>query len=282
MRSAVKRAFEAIGTQWQIDADLSDAEYQLILETIESYDQTYSRFRNNSLVTQMSKRAGDYRLPSHGNNLLSFYESMYEATNGHVNPLIGQLLSDAGYDASYSLQPKKLSAVPNWDEVLERSDDILTVKQPALLDFGAAGKGQLVDIVATQIHAFGQQSFCVNAGGDIYVAGKQRTIGLEHPHDPSQVIGTATIAEKSICGSAPNRRAWAEYHHIMNPETLQSTQDIDAVWVIAAQAMIADGLTTCLYFVAPEQLESLASFEYGIVFADGSVRYSKNFPGTFF
>ncbi|MDB5170225.1 MAG: FAD:protein transferase [Candidatus Saccharibacteria bacterium] len=283
-------AFEAIGTQWwiglyqSVSAGKLAAVRQKIANRIEQFDKTYSRFRDDSLVTRIAQQAGTYHLPAEAAPLLKMYRKLYDATDGQVTPLVGQLLAEAGYDAQYSLMPGELRSVPSWDEVMTFEAGVLTTTQPLLLDFGAAGKGYLVDIIAAVLQHEGITSFCVDASGDMYCHGLSAPlkIGLENPDDPSQVIGVVNVHDQALCGSAPNRRQWSsKYHHIMNPTSLASPQHIKALWVVADTALLADGLTTALFFAEPQQLKQF-EFEHAILYADGSMQCSKDFPAELF
>jgi thiamine biosynthesis lipoprotein len=279
--------FEAIGTHWRIDFALPDDQVHKveleIRDTIEGYDKTYSRFRSDALLVKASKESGVYTLPANSKELFSFYKALYECTGGLFTPLIGQVLSDAGYDARYSLVPQKLHSPPPWEEVITFEFPNLALHTPALLDFGAAGKGQLIDLVGIILESHNCREYIVDAGGDIRHRGLSAiSVGFEHPIDLNQVIGVATIQDVSICGSAGNRRNWGKYHHIMNPSTLESPSDIIAVWVMAETTMLADGLSTALFFVPPEKLESHFQFEYVILYQDFSIQKSIHFPATFF
>jgi FAD:protein FMN transferase len=192
-------------------------------------------------------------------------------------------MADAGYDASYSLAPKKLHKPPQWEGTLDGSANTLIVKTPVLLDFGAAGKGYLVDILAEILTAQTIDYFCIDAGGDIRCHTPQPLrIGLEHPDDSTQAIGVATVTNGALCGSAGNRRAWGDYHHIINPQTLASVQRIKAVWVTAADALTADGLTTALFFTDASILHKHFDFAHCLVYSDNTMQYSADFPAEFF
>jgi thiamine biosynthesis lipoprotein len=284
-------SFAAIGTQWSIDLfevvnDKSVAKVEAAVRTrIAQFDQHYSRFRDDSLVAYMAHAPGPYTLPADAKPLFDLYEQMYALTEGAVTPLIGQLLADAGYDAQYSLRPGTLHRPPRWEDVLEYAYPQLTLRQSALLDVGAAGKGYLVDLVANVLRDHGLRAFCVDAGGDMryeHPAGAPLRIGLEHPTEPGQIIGVAELAPgQSLCGSAGNRRAWGSFHHIMDPRTLDSARTVQAVWVVADNALLADMLATGLFFVPPAQLKQY-TFEYGLVRQDFSLEHSAHFPATFF
>jgi thiamine biosynthesis lipoprotein len=283
-------AFEAIGTHFWIGiyeacepATLAVLQ-STIADRIEGFDKTYSRFRNDSLITRISKAAGTYDLPSDSVKLIKFYNELYEVTQGRVTPLIGQALSDAGYDADYSLQSKPVRPVPNWDEVCSYQNAQLTTSQPVLLDFGAAGKGYLIDLLSEIIQAQGIARFCIDGSGDMLCRSllEPLAIGLENPHDTSQVIGVARLADGALCGSSGSRRKWGAYNHILDPKLLTSPTNISAVWVVADNCMLADGLATALYFANPEDLQSITSFTYAIMYADSSINYSADFPAELF
>jgi len=277
-------SFEAIGTSWQIDFydDLSLESFEelqtIIKERIDVFDRTYSRFRSDSLVTRMAQHSGKYEMPEDASLLFSLYRQCYEITNGVVTPLIGQVLVDAGYDASYALrQHRALTVPPAWDDVMEYHYPILTIKTPVLLDVGAAGKGYLVDIVATLLEENGVAHFCVDAGGDMIHRGTTPIrVGLEHSTDSTKVIGIIELCNKSLCGSSGNRRRWENFHHIINPKTLASAEDILAVWVLADTTMLADMLATALFFMPASTFKEY-SFEYLIVRPDHSIEKSDGF-----
>ncbi len=276
--------FDAIGTKWRIDSpqvgtnSLQDA----VRARIDAFDQTYSRFRTDSLVWKMSQYPGAYQLPPDGGKLMKFYQRLYQLSGGKVTPLIGKTMEQAGYDKDYNLVPKKLTPVIGWKDALAYTQQCITIKKPGvLLDFGAAGKGYLVDIIATMLRGFGHDEFVINAGGDIWVEKEPKQVVLEDPNDIERALGYVEVGGRAVCGSSPVRRTWGEYHHIIDPTTLKSESTIKAVWVIADECMIADGLATALSFVEPDILRKQFNFEYAMI-EQGNIRMSKNFKVTLF
>ncbi len=283
--------FEAIGTKWQIDIyekDLSSQTekdlFRKVMERIDVFDKAYSRFRTDSLVTKMSKESGTFILPHDAEPMMALYHDLYLRTDGLFTPLVGNLLSDAGYDAQYSLQQKKpLETPPAWDDVLSYRFPELIMKRPAMLDFGAAGKGYLIDIVAEVLEENGVHTYCVDAGGDIlYKNTEPIRVGLEDPENTGQVVGVCTLLQGSICGSAGNRRAWGNFTHIIDPKNLVSPRDILAVWVTASTAMLADAIATCLFFAPAGIFTGAYDFEYVLMRSDRSVERSAGFSGELF
>jgi thiamine biosynthesis lipoprotein len=284
-------SFEAIGTQWSIEIndELTAHDEQIlkkeIADRIEAFDKAYSRFRQDSLISKAATSGGTFTFPQDAKPLFTLYKSLYQITKGAFTPLIGNVLSDAGYDAKYTLKPGKLRKTEEWDEVFSFSHPVLTMKKPAILDFGAAGKGYLVDIIGGIIQKYGIANYCVDGSGDILYKSEKHNplrVGLEHPEDPTKAIGVATLRSGSICGSAGNRRKWGEFTHIIDPHTQTSPKDTLAIWVIAETAILADALATCLSFVSADMLQNYYQFEYVMVKADYSLEKSADFPGEFF
>lgn len=291
LKPVLSFSFEAIGTHWTIEffeplkKELAAKLEEGIQKRIALFDKNYSRFRADSMVATMSKRPGIYSLPTDAKKLLDTYKTFYELTGGAMTPLAGQLLADAGYDSEYSFKSKPLSPPPAWNDVLDYDFPLLTLAQPVLLDFGAAGKGYLVDIICGLIKRAGISAYCVDGGGDISYrnpTGQVIDVGLEHPDQPDQVIGVAALLDQSICGSSGNRRAWGGFNHIIDPRSLESPRNIKALWVTAKTTLLADALSTALYFVPPASLLKRYNFEYALLFEDYSLEHSPGFKATIF
>jgi thiamine biosynthesis lipoprotein len=284
-------SFEAIGTSWKIDIfdEVSPEASSLLLKKIqdrvELFEQTYSRFRDTSLISQISQKAGEYILPDDAKLLFDTYKKFYDLTGGMLTPLIGSLMEETGYDAKYSLVSRELHHPLRWEDVLDYDFPRLSVKKPVSLDFGALGKGYCIDIVGDILKTEGIESFCVDAGSDILCqqnAGEALQIGLENPNDFSEVIGVAEIKNQSICGSSGSRRKWGDFHHIMHPFALKSVDAVLATWAIAPTALLSDALASALFFMPGTFLRNNFDFEYIVLYPDFSVDVSSGFKGEVF
>lgn len=284
MPSPASKHFEAIGTQWEIatEAAVSVSLWQEIQNVIDAFDAVYSRFRTDSLVSRIAKTPGTYTFPDSFEQLFSLYEKLYDATDGRVTPLIGRTLEDMGYDAAYSLKPKDTIRVSPPLSSIKREGTTITTQEPITIDIGAAGKGFLVDEIAALLENAALE-YVIDASGDIRVSANwKERVGLENPHDPTRVLGVAELQGQSLCASAPNRRTWSNgLHHIIDPHTNQPAHDVQATWVIADTAFLADGLATALFFTDPAHLQDF-SFTYVRLMDDNTLERSTNFSGELF
>ncbi len=275
--------FDALGTKWEVSLPYKEIDSKLenkIKERIEVFDSIYSRFREDSLISKMSKETGIYELPADAKPLFDLYQRLYTVTDGSFTPIIGSALVEAGYDKKYSFQVKKLNKVSDFNEAVEYNFPKITLKQPLQFDFGAAGKGYIMDLVGEMLQKNQIDNYTIDAGHDLLLNGydKPLRIALEHPADVKMALGVAVLASGSICASSGNRRKWGEYHHIIDANALQSPKDILGSWTTADTALVADGLATALFFTKPEILGKYFDFEYLIIYSDYSLDKSDNFP----
>ncbi len=264
---------------------LESAQRHTLLSEVERYDSTWSRFRRDSVVSRMSERAGQFGLPAESAALADLYRELYSLSGGAMTPLIGGSLEQLGYDAGYSLRPRGAAAPPPpWDDVLVWKGTSASTTAPVVLDVGAAGKGQLVDLLAGVLESEGVTDFFIDASGDLLNRGEVPvTVALEHPYDPSRAIGTIPLGTGALCASASNRRAWGDgLHHVLDGTTGRPVTTVVATWAGAHTAMEADALATALFVVPAEQLESRFRFSWLKVFSNGSAEYSAEFEGALF
>jgi FAD:protein FMN transferase len=287
--------FGALGTRWEIvtGEPLDDGLRELILKHIEDFEQTYSRFRDDSLVAHIAAAhaGGRFRFPEDSTVLFDLYDRLYEATAGSVDPLVGRRLELLGYDRTYSLTPAPAAvreaealARPKWSSDVVRDGTTVITDAPLIIDVGAAGKGYLVDLVSEMLRISGVFDYLIDASGDLRHCGQSSIrVGLEHPDDPALVIGVSNLGDAALCASAVNRRSWADgLHHVLDARTGNPVHDVVATWVVAENAATADGLATALFVTAPEKLAEVFSFAFVRMFADGRAEVSDNFDGHVF
>lgn len=285
--------FDAIGTYWEIDTPqpLAASLRQAILERIARFDAVYSRFRADSLVARIAAApaGGRFEFPDDAPPLFDLYDGLYAATSGAVDPLVGRDLELLGYDPHYSLTHDPIAIArysherPNWKADVQRQGSVIVTQRCLVIDVGAAGKGYLVDIVAGMLRDEGIDAFVVDGSGDLVHAGSEPLdVGLEHPSDPTLAIGVARLKGRALCASASNRRAWGPFHHVVDGRTGVPVRDIVATWVVADDALTADGLATALFFVPAERLAASFDFSFVRMFADGRAELSPGFDGALF
>jgi FAD:protein FMN transferase len=141
----------------------------------------------------------------------------------------------------------------------------------------------LVDIVTQTLIDADVPNFVIDAGGDLrHYGDRPLRVGLEHPLDLERVLGVVELRGNALAASAINRRAWGDgLHHILDARTGAPTRSVLATWVIADNAMLADGIATALFLADPSRLAETYRFEFVRVSAHG-LETSPGFDGELF
>ena len=282
-------AFDAIGTAWRITTDdpLSPGLRGAVDALVEEYDRTFSRFRPDSAVTRLAATGGPVDLGPWAPPLLDLLLRLARSTAGAMTPLVGGALEHLGYGPGYRLDAGEgYRAAPAID-ALQVDGTVVTLGVPAVLDVGAAGKGQLVDLVAGLLADAGHTTFAVDASGDLRAAGRPVQVALEHPFDAAAAVGVVDLRDGAIAGSAPNRRAWTatdgrRLHHVLDGRTGRPVDTVAATWAVAGSAMLADALATALFVAPPEALEADFAFAWLRMATDGRAHWSPDLRGEVF
>jgi FAD:protein FMN transferase len=284
---AQRFSFEAIGTQWHIDTpgELTADARAAVVRVIDEYDAAYSRFRPDSLISALTADGGHIDLPPSGEALGHLFRTLHRLTDGAMSPLVGRSLDQLGYDAGYSLVPRGAPVpAPAWDATFQWHGTSIRSGRPVTVDVGAAGKGQLVDLVSAALRETGHPEHTVDAGGDmVHYGPTSLRVALEHPYTPGSAIGTVALQDRALCASASNRRRWADgFHHVLDATTGQCVDTVVASWVLADDALVADALATALFLVPPEVLLTEFNFDYIRVSSEGRAQYSSSLAGALF
>lgn len=245
--------FEAIGTHWWLElldgGDFTDSLRQQIDHTVAQFDQRYSRFRDDSLVSELYRTGALSHPPAEMLRMLDFAKEMYEASGGAFDITVGNTLHKFGYGKRTIAKKRQTNNF--WQEIVITPAEI-RYPDGVMLDFGGFGKGWLIDQLVRDLKLAGKQQFIVNGGGDIYVQAKDPVrFVLEDPTEVGRSVGHVDIANGALAGSDTIKRAWQDgdkrKHHIIDPHTDDSSvTGVVGSYVIAQSALIADTMATIL------------------------------------
>ena len=174
--------YRALGTGMviSVDSPIDDKVRSAMESLIEDYEHVLSRFRNDSLIAAIGKaeHGGSFDFPDWCAPLFDLYDALFSATSGAIDPCVGEDLIRLGYDASLSFTvtqdaPEHLGALRGravWGRDVTRHGTTLVTHEPVQLDFGACGKGYLVDLLGRMLQS---SQFVIDAGGDLLIHAEQ-------------------------------------------------------------------------------------------------------------
>ncbi len=292
--------FEGLGTHWKLqvfDKTLRERRKieQSIVKVVSEFEKDYSRFDANSWTGRLNSTLEIINPPQELFDMISYALECAEISENHFNIAAGGRLEDIGYDQTYSLRKKRTlrKIVPLADAVTLGKGSI-RLKEGSSLDLGGFGKGWLIDKIAVKLNELGVPHYIVDGGGDIYARGNgqnNRSIPLEDPFQEKKIIGNIKLGNGSVASSSPKHRTWPDIktgkslHHLVNPKSEATIEDVAAVFTHAKTATNADTASTCL-FVSPRTLHSQIkehfSVSYCIVYSDRSFYTTEDYPGNIF
>lgn len=138
------------------------------------------------------------------------------------------------------------------------------------INLGGIAKGYAVDRAIKILMDTGIESALVNAGGDLRAIGKKpggmRQVALRNPRDENDFIAKINIINSSVATSGDYERYFVEkkVHHILNPRTGYSADELISVTIVAEKAIDADALATAVFVLGPEQGLKLVEARDGV------------------
>ncbi|HLP80337.1 MAG TPA: FAD:protein FMN transferase [Acidobacteriota bacterium] len=245
------RSQEILGSHIEIKVEQKNASVlDACFSELERIEKTYSRFRSDSLLSRINAQLNVWhKIDDEFRALLSNALQMQKETDGHFDITVKSDLDRLGYDESYSFKEKKKALrdyLPTFGPSIQLDNDKKQVLLRKQIEIGGFGKGYALDRVSEILDKHNISYYYINAGGDIKVRGAWDIL-LEHPDDTSKVIGKITLKDEAIACSAPNRRAWGKYHHLINAKTRQPERSVKCIFVLAKTGLLADGYATALF-----------------------------------
>jgi FAD:protein FMN transferase len=152
---------------------------------------------------------------------------------------------------------------------------------------GGVGKGYAVDRAVAILRGAGLRDFMVQAGGDLYVAGRAGDgpwrLGINDPRGaPNESFATIELEDRTLSTSGDYERFFLRdgrrYHHILDPDAGEPARGCVSVTIVAPSATMADGLSTGVFILGPGEgmalVERLPDVEAVIVTAANEVLIS--------
>ncbi|MDN3247153.1 FAD:protein FMN transferase [Streptomyces mutabilis] len=131
------------------------------------------------------------------------------------------------------------------------------------LDPCAVVKGWSVQRAAGLLRAAGARRFCLNAGGDVVVAGGPWRVGVRHPEDAGRLCTVLEVADGAVATSARYERGG----HIVDGRTGRPATGLLAVTVVAPTLTEADTVATAAFAMGADGVEWAAAREGCEIFA---------------
>lgn len=177
---------------------------------------------------------------------------------------------NAGRISLLEASPEMRTIFALAEETKKLTDGFFDIHRPnGSIDPSGIVKGWAILQAATLLEEAGFQNFCVEAGGDIQVKGKNAegndwTIGIRNPFSTEEIVKVVTLHNQGMATSGTYIRG----QHIYNPHSPSSPLTaVVSLTVIGANVYEADRFATAAFAMGKdgihfiEQLEGFEGYE---------------------
>lgn len=301
-RSGLAMGSELTLMAWATEEDSTNRAFDAVFAEFDRLDRLMSVWKENSDVLRVNAAAGDK--PVHVSpetiEVLVTARQVSEWTSGKFDVTFGALSDvwkfDHDQDDSIPSPAAIAARVPLIDYrklvVDERAGTVFLQQKGMRAHLGGIGKGYAVERAEGILRKAGMSNFSIQAGGDLYVAGKRGDrpwrLGIADPRAPDGLIfARIELSDSTFSTSGDYERFFIKdgvrYHHILDPSTGQPARLCRSVTIVTKRPVLADGLGKGVFLLGPEEgmalVERLPDVEAVIVGADNQVHVSKGLKG---
>lgn len=190
-----------------------------------------------------------------------------ESTGGLFDCTIAPVMEAWGF-------PSQNYRVPSGEELsqllplvdsgaVSLSDGRAQLPEGVSIDLGGIAKGFTSARVMEIFQDQGVTSGLVSLGGNVQALGRRPDgnlwrIGLQDPRDTASTFAVVEVEDQAVITSGGYQRYFEEdgvtYHHIIDPRTgYPAGSGLISVTIISGDGALADGLSTALYIMGPQE-----------------------------
>lgn len=303
----VEEARVAMGSElrvsvWTADPDRAAAAVEAVYAEFERLEAALSVWRPGSDVERLNAGAGGTPVPVGPDTraVLRAAREASEHTGGKFDITFGALSDawkfDHDQDNRVPTAEEVAARLPFVDYEAVRVDEARGTAQidraGVRVHVGGIGKGYAMDRAAALLRDRGFGNFLLQAGGDLYAAGRRGDrawrVGLADPRGAGgETFAAIELADETFSTSGDYERFFVKngerYHHLLDPDTGQPARHCRSVTILARSALQADWLSTGVFILGPDEgmalVERLPGVEAVIVTAKNEVRVSSGLHG---
>ena len=250
-------------------------------------------------ASQVARLNRDGILPGPDRHLLAMLDQarrLWGLTRGAfdmtVQPL-WQVYRDASLANRRPLQSDRLkaSARLGWERVSFDDGRVALLRPGMQLTLNGLAQGYAADLALAALRAHGVDDALVDTGCyasvDSNPGRRPWTVGVADPRDIGQLAASVHLDGRSAATAGDYTSAFTPdfvHHHIFDPATGESPQELASATVLAPSGVLADGLATAFIVMGARKAHALAAGLPGVdlmtINKRGVVWKSRGFPSA--
>jgi FAD:protein FMN transferase len=298
----VQRTHEAMGTTislqaWGEDDEKIVSAFADAFAEFDRIDALMTTWTETSDIARINGAAGGKPVKVSGEVIVVLQAAMAASklTSGAFDITVGVFFGLWKFDEDkdgtlpeFKLIEARVKLVGWKDVVINAKKKTVKLKRKGMkITLGGIAKGYAVDRAVAILRKKGLVDFVVQAGGDMFVAGRHGDrkwrVGIRDPRGGrTDHFAYAEVEDMTFSTSGDYERFVIKdgkrYHHILDPKTGFPADKCRSVTVMAKDALTAEGLTKGIFILGPEAgmklVEALPDVEAVVVDAKNQVHVS--------
>jgi len=259
-------------TIWTADDALAETASSAVFREFDRLDDMMSVWKSESDIVRINAAAGEKAVPvsSETREVLQVARQISEQTDGTFDITFAALsgLWKFDYqDKDESIPDRKeierrLPLVNYRDVAVDDAAGTVMLRRKGMrVNLGGIGKGYAVDRAVDILRRSGLRDFMIQAGGDMYVAGRRGDrpwrLGIRDPRGPAdRVFAALDLSDSTFSTSGDYERFFMKdgvrYHHIIDLRTGEPARLSRSVTLVTDRAVIADALAKGVFILGPD------------------------------
>lgn len=270
------RRLEALMTTWRPESELSKVNAAAGKSAIQVSPESLAVIEKSLWISESSE---------------GVFDITFEAMHG-----LWKFDEDIDDNVPRDEDVQKARALIDYRQIkIDRGQRTVMLGKPGMrMSLGGIAKGYAVDAAAQVLRQEGLRSFLVQAGGDLYIAGKKPDgspwrAGIRDPRgkDANDHFATIEVEDHAFSTAGDYERSFIKdgrrYHHIIDPRTGYPASESRSVTIWAKDALTADAVDDAVFILGPEKglklVESIDDCGAVIVDRQNKVWVSKRLEG---
>lgn len=241
-------------------------------EVLEGIDKHFSTYRGDSSIETFNRLPANscQRMPAEVLELVRMGEQLAQQSDGAFDLTVEPLLDLWGFGPQ-----SRMEKVPDAQALtsararvghghLRIVGEQLCKDAPVAVDFNSIAAGYAVDVLIERLKALGVADLLVDVTGELKAVGRKPDgqgwkVALELPREDRQIVQQMLVVDGFGVSTSGDYRNYFEengqrYSHTFDARLGRPVQhDLAAVTVVDRSALMADGYSTLLLILGPQQ-----------------------------
>ncbi|MCD4656845.1 MAG: FAD:protein FMN transferase, partial [Planctomycetes bacterium] len=261
---------------------------KLALSRMKTLESELTRFRPSGAPARLNR---DKKLNAISGSMKQLIETsmmIQRESDGAFDPAILPVLNAVKKGGSIS-DVKALREITGDGAYAYNGNSIKLKNNKVELTFDGVAKGFIIDEVVKMLAQHGVRNMILDAGGDIQTLGnhpdgRSFVIGIKHPRQTGE-IARMKLSGRAVATSGDYENNFSsdyKRHHLVDPKSGKSANNVASATVVAPNAMLADAWSTALFVLGSDKgiklLDKLDGIDGLVITKEGKIIKTSRFP----